>query len=93
MPEGGTPVASTREPGGRRARLPPGSWRAHRTKVLPPATCDASATLITVVVVPSPLVPMVPTLVRSPFHRDGWVYEEKVDGWRMRAYKEGARIR
>ena len=26
---------------------------------------------------------MAPTLVREPFHRDGWVYEEKVDGWRM----------
>lgn len=25
--------------------------------------------------------PMAPTLVREPFHRDGWVYEEKkVDG-------------
>ena len=23
---------------------------------------------------------MAPTLVREPFHRDGWVYEEKVDG-------------
>src|SRR4029450_433452 len=32
--------------------------------------------------------PMAPTLVREPFHRDGWVYEEKVDGWRMLAYKE-----
>jgi hypothetical protein len=24
---------------------------------------------------------MAPTQVRTPFHRDGWVYEEKVDGW------------
>src|SRR5262245_40823959 len=32
---------------------------------------------------------MAPTLVREPFHRDGWVYEEKVDGWRMLAYKDG----
>jgi hypothetical protein len=46
-----------------------------------------------VVVVPIPLVPMAPTLVRPPFHRDGWVYEEKVDGWRMLAYKAGARVR
>jgi ATP-dependent DNA ligase len=37
------------------------------------------------VVVPLPLVPMAPTFVRPPFHRDGWVYEEKVDGWRMLA--------
>jgi len=27
--------------------------------------------------------PMAPMLVREPFHRDGWVYEEKVDGWRI----------
>jgi hypothetical protein len=27
---------------------------------------------------------MAPTLAREPFHRDGWVYEEKVDGWRRR---------
>jgi ATP-dependent DNA ligase len=31
--------------------------------------------------------------VREPFHRDGWVYEEKVDGWRIVAYKDGARVR
>ena len=37
--------------------------------------------------------PMAPTLVREPFHRDGWVYEEKVDGWRMLAYKAGDRVR
>jgi hypothetical protein len=37
--------------------------------------------------------PMAPTLIREPFHRDGWVYEEKVDGWRMLAYKDGDRVR
>jgi bifunctional non-homologous end joining protein LigD len=36
---------------------------------------------------------MAPTQVREPFHRDGWVFEEKVDGWRILAYKEGARVR
>jgi bifunctional non-homologous end joining protein LigD len=36
---------------------------------------------------------MQPTLVREPFHRPGWVYEEKVDGWRMVAYKDGDRVR
>jgi hypothetical protein len=36
---------------------------------------------------------MHPTPVREPFHRDGWVYEEKVDGWRMLAYKDGERVR
>jgi bifunctional non-homologous end joining protein LigD len=36
---------------------------------------------------------MAPTLVREPFHRPGWVYEEKVDGWRILAYKDSARVR
>jgi hypothetical protein len=33
------------------------------------------------------------TQVRKAFHRDGWVFEEKVDGWRILAYKDGARVR
>ena len=37
--------------------------------------------------------PMSPTLVREPFHRDGWIYEEKVDGWRLLAYKDRERVR
>ena len=48
---------------------------------------------MTGVVVPVPLAPMAPMLLRPPFHRDGWVYEEKVDGWRMLAYKDGHRVR
>jgi len=36
---------------------------------------------------------MAPTLARPPFHRDGWIYEEKVDGWRILAYKEGTTVR
>jgi ATP-dependent DNA ligase len=38
-------------------------------------------------------VPMAPTQVREPFHRDGWIYEERVDGWRMLAYKDRERVR
>jgi bifunctional non-homologous end joining protein LigD len=38
-------------------------------------------------------IAMAPTVVREPFHRDGWVYEEKVDGWRMLAYKDRDRVR
>ena len=41
----------------------------------------------------SDYTPRAPTQVREPFHRDGWVYEEKVDGWRMLAYKDGERVR
>jgi len=36
---------------------------------------------------------MQPTLVPEPFHRPGWIYEEKVDGWQILAYKHGARVR
>ena len=35
---------------------------------------------------------MLATLVSEPFHRNGWVYEEKVDGWRIVAYKDGSRV-
>jgi bifunctional non-homologous end joining protein LigD len=35
---------------------------------------------------------MLATLVDRPFHRDGWVYEEKYDGYRILAYKEGDRV-
>ena len=35
---------------------------------------------------------MLATLVRKPFHAPGWVYEEKYDGDRILAYKEGDRI-
>lgn len=36
---------------------------------------------------------MLPTLVAEPFDRPGWVYEEKYDGYRILAYKEGKRVR
>jgi bifunctional non-homologous end joining protein LigD len=36
--------------------------------------------------------PMLATLIAEPFDRPGWVYEEKYDGDRMLAYKEGARV-
>src|SRR5262249_22724381 len=36
--------------------------------------------------------PMLATLVAEPFDKPGWVYEEKYDGDRMLAYKEGARV-
>jgi ATP-dependent DNA ligase len=35
---------------------------------------------------------MQPTLVHRPFHREGWVYEEKYDGWRMVAYKREGQV-
>jgi bifunctional non-homologous end joining protein LigD len=35
---------------------------------------------------------MLATLVREPFDKPGWVYEEKYDGYRILAYKEGAAV-
>ena len=35
---------------------------------------------------------MLATLVEKPFHKPGWVYEEKYDGYRILAYKEGRRV-
>jgi bifunctional non-homologous end joining protein LigD len=35
---------------------------------------------------------MLATLVDEPFHRAGWVYEEKYDGYRILAYKEGKTV-
>jgi bifunctional non-homologous end joining protein LigD len=35
---------------------------------------------------------MLATLVEQPFDRPGWVYEEKYDGDRVLAYKEGDRV-
>ena len=42
--------------------------------------------------IPFRVSPMLATLVRKPFHLPGWVYEEKYDGYRILAYKEGDRI-
>jgi len=36
---------------------------------------------------------MLATLVREPFHEHGWIYEEKYDGYRILAYKEGKQVR
>jgi bifunctional non-homologous end joining protein LigD len=42
--------------------------------------------------IPFRVKPMLATLVRKPVHAPGWVYEEKYDGDRILAYKEGDRI-
>jgi bifunctional non-homologous end joining protein LigD len=36
---------------------------------------------------------MQPTLLARPFHRDGWIFGEKIDGWRMLAFKDGDNVR
>jgi bifunctional non-homologous end joining protein LigD len=35
---------------------------------------------------------MLATLVDKPFHQPGWIYEEKYDGYRILAYKEGDKV-
>jgi bifunctional non-homologous end joining protein LigD len=42
--------------------------------------------------IPFRVHPMLATLVREPFDRPGWVYEEKYDGYRILAYKEGESV-
>jgi bifunctional non-homologous end joining protein LigD len=42
--------------------------------------------------VPFRIAPMLATLVDAPFNRPGWIYEEKYDGVRMLAYKEGSKV-
>ncbi len=39
------------------------------------------------------VTPMAPTLIAQPFHHAGWIYEDKYDGWRVLAYKEGRGVR
>ncbi|MGA9888417.1 MAG: non-homologous end-joining DNA ligase [Candidatus Acidiferrales bacterium] len=42
--------------------------------------------------IPFRVHPVLATLVRKAFDRKGWVYEEKYDGFRILAYKEGDRV-
>jgi bifunctional non-homologous end joining protein LigD len=42
---------------------------------------------------PLPFAPMLADEVKRPFHRPGWVYEEKYDGYRMVAYRNGDQVR
>ena len=42
--------------------------------------------------IPFRVSPMLASLVPKPFHQSGWVYEEKYDGYRILAYKEGAKV-
>lgn len=42
--------------------------------------------------IPFRVKPMLATLVKKPFDKNGWVYEEKYDGYRILAYKEDRRV-
>jgi bifunctional non-homologous end joining protein LigD len=43
-------------------------------------------------VIPSDITLMHPTFIARPFHREGWVYEEKYDGWRILACKSEGKV-
>src|SRR5687767_1714322 len=64
-----------------------GRWRQHDVRRAAPAQQRAHRLGL-----PQSLVPMQPSLGK-PFHRPGWIYEEKYDGWRMLAFKDGRRVR
>ncbi len=42
--------------------------------------------------IPFRVNPMLAILVDRPFEKTGWIYEEKYDGYRILAYKEGSRV-
>ena len=42
---------------------------------------------------PKPFSPMLLSEVKRPFHKPGWIYEEKYDGYRAVAYKHDGRVR
>ena len=42
--------------------------------------------------IPFRVRPMLPTLVKRAFDKPGWDYEEKYDGFRLLAYKEGSKV-
>ena len=43
--------------------------------------------------IPIRVRPMLALLVSKPFNRPGWVFEEKYDGIRILAYKEGSKVK
>lgn len=42
---------------------------------------------------PQPFQPMLLSEVKTPFNMKGWVYEEKYDGYRAVAYKQGQNVK
>lgn len=41
---------------------------------------------------PGKIAPMLATLVDKPFSKDGWIFEPKLDGYRILAYVRGGRV-
>jgi bifunctional non-homologous end joining protein LigD len=61
--------------------------------VITPARGARSRPTDTRLVLPRIRDPMAATQIAKPFHRPGWIYEEKVDGWRVLAYKDAVGVR
>lgn len=66
-------------------------------KFFPGATLDAGELVPRgdVVPMPAPFAPMLAEIGDAPFHRDGWQWEPKLDGYRVLAYiaHDGVRLR
>src|SRR5690606_23155457 len=85
-------------------RVSPGAWRASShgapVKVAEavhlPGGCSAAKRAsgrVSPMAVPEWLEPMAATLTQERFTAPGWVFERKVDGIRVLAFKEGAKVR
>ena len=68
-------------------------FETHRVKRRSAPAAEAAARTARATRIPIRVRPMLATLVDEPFDRPGWVYEEKYDGYRILAYKEGGRVR
>ena len=69
--------------------IPLGGWASqrHRTAIgVPLALTVPRQWIVPAALFPQRILPMQPELASEPFHLDGWVWEEKYDGWRMIAY-------
>jgi bifunctional non-homologous end joining protein LigD len=57
------------------------------------ATAQALRFRFSVPEFPKPFPPMLLSEVKRPFHKPGWIYEEKYDGYRALVLKEGKSVR
>ena len=64
-----------------------------RDDTIPLDSLDTLDSMATRTPPPFSVTPVQPTQTAQAFHREGWVYEEKIDGWRVLAHKDGGQVR
>jgi ATP-dependent DNA ligase len=64
-----------------------------RDDTIPLDSLDTLDSMATRTAPPFSVTPVQPTQTARPFHREGWVYEENIDGSRVLVYKEGGQVR